>query len=270
MMAVPVFLYHSVSDDPPSWLAPFTVTPSAFRSQLDLIEDSGLSVIPLRRLVAAIHGGPPLPARAAVLTFDDGYADFYWTVAPILSDHGWPATLYLTTGAIHPPGRRSNGSLLPSAPMLNWRQVSTLDSLGIEIGGHSQSHVQMDTVRGQRLDDEITGCKERLENALGHEATAFAYPHGYSSPAVRRKVRQAGWTSGAAVRNRFSSEADDPMRICRLMVRSDTPPGVFEDWTMGRGARVAPASESLRTRAWRSYRRLRTAIGSPAGGPPKC
>ncbi|GAA2148368.1 hypothetical protein GCM10009760_40280 [Kitasatospora kazusensis] len=269
MKAVPVFLYHSVSDNPPSWIAPYTVAPRVFREQLDRIADSGLSVVPLRRLLAAIHGGPPLPERAAVLTFDDGFADFYWTVAPLLSDRGLPATLYVTVGAVHPPGGHPSGSLLPPAPMLNWRQISTLDATGVEIGGHSQTHPQLDTVYGQKCADEISGCKQRLEEALGHEATAFAYPHGYSSPAVLRRVREAGWTSATAVENKFSSAADNPLRICRLMVRSDTSEQTFQNWTRGLGARVAPISESLYTRYWRGYRRLRAAIGSPVGGPPQ-
>ncbi|MFE3107073.1 polysaccharide deacetylase family protein [Kitasatospora indigofera] len=267
MMAVPVFLYHSVSDDPPSWIAPFTVTPRVFREQLDRITDSGLSVVPLRRLVSALHGGPPLPPGSAVLTFDDGFADFYWTVAPVLADLGMPATLYVTVGAVHPPGGQPTGSLLPPARMLNWRQVTMLDAVGIEIGGHSQTHAQLDTVQARQCADEVVGSKRRLEEALGHEVTAFAYPHGYSSPGLRTKVRQAGWTSATAVGNRFSSNADDPMRISRLMVRNDTPPAVFDDWTAGRGAGLAPAPERLATKGWRTYRRLRAALGGPVGGP---
>ncbi|AUG81117.1 hypothetical protein CFP65_6461 [Kitasatospora sp. MMS16-BH015] len=267
MRAVPVFLYHSVSDDPPAWIAPWTVRPAAFRQQLARIVDSGLEVVPLRRLVAAVHGGPALPAKAAVLTFDDGFADFYWTVAPILNDLGLPATLYLTVGAIHPPGGRPTGSLLPPAPMLNWRQVTTLDATGIEIGGHSQTHAQLDVIRGAQVTDEIVTSKHRLEEALGHEVSAFAYPHGYSSPAVRRTVREAGWHSATAVENSFSSADDDPLRISRLMLHHDTPTEVFQHWTEGLGARTAPFNETLYTRYWRTYRRFRAAIGSPVGGP---
>src|SRR5581483_423355 len=98
---VPVLLYHSVAEDPPSWLAPWTVTPRVFTEQLDRIADHGLAVVPLRRLVAAQRGGAPLPSGAAILTFDDGYADFYWTAAPLLFRRELPVTLFVTTGAIH-------------------------------------------------------------------------------------------------------------------------------------------------------------------------
>lgn len=268
MTTVPVFLYHSVADDPPAWLAPYTVAPHTFRAQLDRIRDAGLSVVPLARLVSALHGGPALPDRSAVLTFDDGYADFYWTVAPILSDLGLPATVYLTTGAIHAPGALPGGSLLPPTPMLNWRQVATLDALGLEIGGHSRTHLPLDTAGPRRLRQEITDSKHELEDALGHRANAFAYPHGYSSRTVRREVAMAGWTSATAVADAFSSTADDPLRICRLMVRHATTPARFDDWTHLRAARTGPIRDSAATHAWRAYRRLRARLGSPVGGPP--
>ncbi len=260
MTAVPVLLYHSVSQDPPPWLAPFTVTPRAFTEQLTRIADSGRTVVPLHRLVAALRGGHPLPERPLVLTFDDGYADFYWTAAPALSERELPATLFVTTGAVHPPGGEAEGSLLPDAPMLTWRQITTLDALGVEIGGHSRTHPQLDTLPGRRLCEEIGGCKRELEDILGHPVSAFAYPHGYSSPAVRRKVQKAGWSSACAVANAFSSQADDPLRIARLTVMADTPAERFQDWLDGLGAPLSPFPERLRTRGWRTYRRLRARL----------
>ncbi|WP_457027900.1 polysaccharide deacetylase family protein [Kitasatospora sp. P5_F3] len=269
MTVVPVFLYHSVSDDPPPWIAPFTVTPHVFAEQLDRIADAGRTVVPLHRLVAAIRGGPALPAGSAVLTFDDGFADFYWTVAQLLTERGLPATLYVTTGAVHPPGGEAAGSLLPPAPMLSWRQVVTLDACGVEIGAHTRTHPQLDTLPGRWLASEIVGCRQELEDLLGHPVTSFAYPHGYSSATVRRQVSEAGFSSATAVLNAFSSGNDDPLRIARLMVRADTPPEQFRSWTRGEGAPVAPLPERLRTKGWRFYRRARAAVGSPVGGPPE-
>lgn len=265
---VPVLLYHSVSDDPPEWIAPFAVTPRVFGEQLDRLADAGRLVVPLHRLVTALRGGPPMPDHCAVLTFDDGFADFYWTVAPLLAERDLPATVFVTTGALHTPGHPAEGSLLPPAEMLSWRQLLNLDALGVEIGGHSRTHPQLDTLSRRRLNDEVSGCKGRLEDLLGHSVDSFAYPHGYSSPAVRRCVQEAGWTSACAVADAFSSTADEPLRIARLMVRRDTPRQLFRRWVEGTGAPVSPFPERLRTKGWRAYRRLRSGLGSPVGGPP--
>lgn len=196
MSGIPVFLYHGVSDDSPPWLAPFTVSPRTFVEHLDMIADSGLHVVPLRRLVAALLGGPPLPPRSAVLTFDDGYADFASTVAPLLAARGLPSTLYVTTGALSAADRPSGGGPFPSVATLNWAQVRELDAAGIEIGGHTVTHPQLDTLPRTAVREEVTGCKRRIEDALGHRVESFAYPHGYSSRTVRALVREAGFDLG--------------------------------------------------------------------------
>jgi peptidoglycan/xylan/chitin deacetylase (PgdA/CDA1 family) len=265
MSVVPVFLYHAVSDDSPRWLAPFTVSPRTFVEHLNMIADSGLQVVPLRQLVAALLGGPPLPPRSAVLTFDDGYADFASTVTPLLAARGLPATVYVTTGALRAAGRPSGGGPFPFVEMLSWAQVRELDAVGVEIGGHSMTHPQLDTLPRKSVREEVAGCKRELEDALGHQVVSFAYPHGYSSRAVRGLVREAGWTSAAAIRaaSALSSEKDDPLRFARLMVRADTGGERFALWTSGEGAPVAPFAESLRTRGWRAYRRARAATGRP-------
>lgn len=269
MRPVPVFLYHSVSYDPPSWIAPFTVTPRAFTEQLDLIAGSGLGVIPLSDLVAALRGGRAIQRRVAVLTFDDGFADFYSTVAPELVARGLPATLYVTTGALHDPGRVPEGSLFPPADMLSRRQVAELDGAGVEIGGHTRSHPQLDTLPAARVRSETEGCKRQLEDVVGHAVESFAYPHGYSSPAVRRVLREQGWSSAAAVRQAFSSPGDDPLCFARLMMRADTGRERFLEFTRGDGAPVAPFPEGPRTRAWRAYRRVRRACGRPVEALPR-
>jgi len=265
MSVVPVFLYHAVSHTSPPWLAPYTVSPRTFVEQLDMIADSGLRVVPLRHLVASLRGGPALPARSAVLTFDDGYADFAATVAPLLAARGLPSTLYVTTGALTGAGAPPGGGPFPSVPTLSWAQVRELDAAGVEIGGHTVTHPQLDTLSRASVREEVAGCKRRIEDALGHRVDSFAYPHGYSSRTVRAVVGEAGWTSAAAIRSAsaFSSERDDPLRFGRLMVRADTGRDRFALWTRGEGAPVAPFAEGLRTRGWRAYRRARAMAGRP-------
>jgi peptidoglycan/xylan/chitin deacetylase (PgdA/CDA1 family) len=212
-----------------------------------------------------VHDGPALPARPVVLTFDDGYADFASTVAPLLHSRGLPATVYVTTGALRTDGQPSRRGPFPAVEMLSWAQVGELDAAGFEIGGHSRTHPQLDTLPRQAVREEVSGCKRELEDALGHALDAFAYPHGYSSSRVRALVGESGWTSAAAIRaaSALTSCRDDPLWFARLMVRGDTSRARFGQWTRGEGAPVAPFAEGIRTRGWRAYRRLRASVGRP-------
>lgn len=58
---------------------------------------SWFNVLPLDAAVAHLKSGT-LPARAACITFDDGYADNYDVAMPILQSHGLPATFFIATG----------------------------------------------------------------------------------------------------------------------------------------------------------------------------
>ncbi|MFG3499490.1 polysaccharide deacetylase family protein [Streptomyces sp. NPDC047928] len=257
--AVPVLLYHAVMDDPPDWIAEFTVTPKDFAAQLDAIVAAGRTAVPLSALADHLAGKGGLPPRPVVLTFDDGFADLPGPTAEALAARSLPATAYLTTGAIT-PGRTS---LLPPAPMMGLSQAPLLEQYGIEVGAHTVTHAQLDTLPPRVVRRELREAKLVLEGVLGHEVAHLAYPHGYNSGAVRRAARDAGYASAVAVRHALSSERDEAYRIARLIVRRTHTVADVEDWMAGRGARTAPYRDSPTTVGWRLYRRARAAARGP-------
>ena len=95
-------------------------------------------VLPLDRAVDHLQAGT-LPARAACITFDDGYADNHHIALPILQAHGLSATFFIATGFLD-GGRMWNDTIIETArrsplPLLD------LDSLGLgrhPLGGISQ------------------------------------------------------------------------------------------------------------------------------------
>jgi peptidoglycan/xylan/chitin deacetylase (PgdA/CDA1 family) len=256
MTIVPILLYHSVSADPADWIAPYAVTPQMFAHHVDLIVDSGRTPMTVSELSGTLSGRTALPSKPVVVTFDDGFADFAEASA-ILASHGIPSTLYVTTGALRGRGLRPPQMALPPAPMLEWSQLAELADNRVEIGAHTHTHPQLDTLRTPVVVEEIRRCKHLLEDELGHEIPSFAYPHGFHSARIRRAVEAAGYNSACAVMNALSSESDQVFSLARLTVCATTPPGQIAAWLEGRGTRVAPYPERLRTKAWRTYRRVR-------------
>ncbi|MFD7231388.1 polysaccharide deacetylase family protein [Streptomyces sp. NPDC059881] len=257
---IPVLLYHAVMDDPPDWIAEFTVTPKEFGAQLDAVAASGRTPVRISDLADHLAGrGAPLPPRPVVLTFDDGFADLPGPTAEALASRGLPATAYLTTGAIT-PGLRS---LLPPAPMMTLAQAPLLERSGMEVGAHTVTHPQLDTLGARRLRYELRHAKAVLEDTLGHEVRHLAYPHGYNSRAVRRAAHAAGYESAVAVRHALSSETDEAFRIARLILRRGHTVADIEAWMDGTGARAAPYPDSLPTMGWRLYRRARAFVKGP-------
>jgi peptidoglycan/xylan/chitin deacetylase (PgdA/CDA1 family) len=95
-----ILMYHRINSaacDP--W--GLVVSPANFDDQLAWLKRHR-TVLPLSEF-ARLHRSGALPARAVAITFDDGYACNALAAAPMLADHGLPATFFLTTDAISSP-----------------------------------------------------------------------------------------------------------------------------------------------------------------------
>jgi peptidoglycan/xylan/chitin deacetylase (PgdA/CDA1 family) len=92
-----ILAYHRVAELPsdPQLLA---VTPENFEKHLQIIRQH-FTILSPEQLCKALEGGD-LPARAVVVTFDDGYADNLYAAKPLLERYEVPATIFVTTGYI--------------------------------------------------------------------------------------------------------------------------------------------------------------------------
>jgi peptidoglycan/xylan/chitin deacetylase (PgdA/CDA1 family) len=118
-----------------------------------------------------------------VLTFDDGYRDFYSTAWPILRRHRFTAVSYVVPGFL---GGRN---------YMTPKQVSQLDSSGIEIGSHTVHHADLTEVDPMTLRIELEASKGYLERLLAHPVLDFCYPSGRFNEAVEAAVNAAGYAS---------------------------------------------------------------------------
>jgi peptidoglycan/xylan/chitin deacetylase (PgdA/CDA1 family) len=220
---IPILMYHSIAQSTNPKFKQFAVPPVSFAEQMAYLHQHSYAPINVTQLVRMLsQERSALPERPIVLTFDDGFADFYTKALPVLRQYGFTATLYITTGFIGGTSRWLAREGEATRPMLTWSQVSEISACGIECGGHSHWHPQLDTLPLAEARDEIVRCKKLLEDHLGQKVSSFAYPHGYHSAAVKRLVREAGYTSACAVSYAMSSTSADPLALERLRVGADT------------------------------------------------
>lgn len=126
----------------------------------------------------------PAGARAAVsVTFDDGYPSQVEVAAPLLEARGFRGTFYLIVDKLFQRGKYRD---LPSAGLEQWQAAARR---GHEIGSHSWSHVDLDSLDAGQLQEELGAAQEALE-ALFPSAlvTSLAYPFSRAGPAVRRRA----------------------------------------------------------------------------------
>ncbi len=92
-----ILCYHGISlRDEHEWEGGLYITPGRFRQALQWLRDWDANVLPLQEGLARLRADS-LPPRSVVITFDDGFYDFYRHAWPLLSEFGYPSTLYLTT-----------------------------------------------------------------------------------------------------------------------------------------------------------------------------
>jgi peptidoglycan/xylan/chitin deacetylase (PgdA/CDA1 family) len=202
-----------------------------------------------------------LPDKPVVITFDDGYADFHQNALGVLDDLGFPATVFATTGWLADAGADAAGR--PLDRMLSWSQVREAVEHGVEMGGHSHSHPQLDQLADGPLRDELTRNKESLEDRLGRAVTTMAYPYGYSSARVRREVRAAGYQAACAVANDLAADRHDELALPRLTVRWSTSLERFGRIVEGRGVPLTYLRDRALTKGYAIVRRTRYAARRP-------
>jgi peptidoglycan/xylan/chitin deacetylase (PgdA/CDA1 family) len=94
-----VVMYHYVRDsDATGFPGIRALAPELFERQLDWLQAEH-TLVGLDRLTAALDGGTPLPPDAALLTFDDGFAEHHDVVLPALRRRGLTGTFFLTQDA---------------------------------------------------------------------------------------------------------------------------------------------------------------------------
>jgi len=251
---VPILMYHSIAHSTNARIRPWTVPPAAFAEQMAYLREHSYTPLTVAQLVRMrTCKTTPLPSRPVVITFDDAFADFFTTALPILQQYGLCATLYVPTAYVG----GTSGWLVQegeaATPMLTWEQLREVNASGIECGAHSHSHPQLDTLAPTAVYEEITRSKALLEDHLGREVSSFAYPYGYSTPAIRRMVQEAGFRSACSVTATLSGREDDLFDLPRLRVDPDLTLAEF-------AVLLTDVSAHQKTALQRAYRRLRSIV----------
>ena len=220
---IPILMYHSISQSANPKFKQFSVSPTLFAGHMAYLCQHGYTTLTVTQFIQMrVQGKDRLPERPVILTFDDGFADFFTEALPVLKYYGFVATLYIATAFINGTSRWMQHEGESTHSMLTWDQLLEINKCGIEIGAHSHSHHQLDILPLSLARDEIVRCKRLLEDKLSQEVLSFAYQHGYHSAAIQRLVREAGYTSACAVKYEMSTETTDAFALARLKVSADT------------------------------------------------
>ncbi len=128
---------------------------------------------------------------------------------------------------------KCGGSDLPPNPdfrLMMMNQIKTLsESTEFEIGLHTDTHPILSTQTRDEQSAEISGCKNRLDNAGINHIDMFAYPNGRNRDFNENSVellKENGIKAAFTTEDGFFNPGDDLFRIKRIPVGADM--GRFE------------------------------------------
>src|SRR5438874_2136640 len=92
MSRLPILMYHSIDSSG----SVISISKKKLSEHLQILRKNAIEVISLRDALQLL--GKNLPAeKKAVLTFDDGFENFYTDAFPLLAESQIPATVFLVT-----------------------------------------------------------------------------------------------------------------------------------------------------------------------------
>jgi poly-beta-1,6-N-acetyl-D-glucosamine N-deacetylase len=135
-----VLAYHDVVDDVGS-LTYDAITVRNLAMHFDWLRQQGYRVVSVDDLLAAQRGERPLPPKAVLLTFDDGYRSFYTRVFPLLTAFNYPAVFSVVGSFLDAPPRgqiRYGSGLVAREDFVSWAQLREMQRSGlVEVGSHT-------------------------------------------------------------------------------------------------------------------------------------
>ncbi|KWA43064.1 poly-beta-1,6-N-acetyl-D-glucosamine N-deacetylase PgaB [Burkholderia multivorans] len=239
---------------------PFAVDTGTLTAIFSWLETNNYHPITVKQIEASRHGGKPLPPRAVLLTFDDGYRSHYTKVLPLLERFRYPAVMGIVTSWIDAPPdvpiKISDKVSVPRDYFMSWDDVRKLGSSDlIELACHTHnlhhgaianpqgnelpattSHLYLPDEKRYETDEEfharvrndLQTCIRQVRERTGITIRSMVWPYG----AENQPVRDISTSLGMDIQ--FSLDAgpntpDVPLdRLRRILMMYDVDIGGFE------------------------------------------
>jgi len=221
-----ILSYHDIADPGTAHAPGQAVSPTAFVRQLDWLRNNGYRFVGVDDILADRSGVRPLPDKAVLLTFDDGYRSMYTQAFPVLKLFKAPAVLGLVGRWMEPAGGMVayDGHPIPRGELLSWEEVRAMTASGlVEVASHSyglhegipgnpQGNLQpaaptrawLPAVRryeteaeyGRRVLADLKRNVVLLQQKAGRAPRVMVWPYGRHNARLRELAKQVGLTVG--------------------------------------------------------------------------
>ncbi|MCP4370264.1 MAG: polysaccharide deacetylase family protein [Deltaproteobacteria bacterium] len=234
-------MYHSISNESENGVHPYykvNTSPEVFTMHMKSLYENNYKVISLSDAVNLLRNEPldntdnqsnhwngkhipSGPINYVVITFDDGFHDFYTHAFPVLQKYSFTATVFLPTGLIE-----NRGAGLNEKKHLSWDAVRDLSNNNIDFGSHTVTHPQLKSIKKEEVEYEIRHSRETIEDKLGEVIDSFSYPFAFPEEDkefmdfLKGTLYKCDYRYGVSTRIGTASKKDDMYFLKRIPVNS--------------------------------------------------
>jgi poly-beta-1,6-N-acetyl-D-glucosamine N-deacetylase len=250
-----ILSYHEIADPADALNKDYAVRPTMFVRQMDWLRNNGYHFVTIDDLLADEAGRRPLPDKAVLITFDDGYRSMFDHAWPILK--AWRIPAVVAVVGIWEDDRTTvnfDGKIIPREKLMSWKELRELSDSGlVEIGSHSfdlhrgiqgnpqgseqpaaTTRLWLGTGKGyesevayrQRVESDMAKSSSDIKAHIGRAPRIIAWPYGRYNDIAREAATRRGMTIGLTLDD-GANMADTPLwGLRRILV--DSSMGLWE------------------------------------------
>lgn len=191
---------------------PSIINAEVFDDQMNALHENNFNVISMEQYVDYMEGRIDLPEKSVLITFDDGYSDFYEIAYPILQQYQFPATNFIVVKSSDEP----NPDHLPH---MTWDEMREMKANGMSFYSHTyDSHKMLNKAENKspmlanhmegetseqymaRVREDLVTAHELLVKELGEQDNILAFPYGAFSDELLEVMEEIGINHAFTIR----------------------------------------------------------------------
>lgn len=194
-----------------------------FEKQLDFLCENEYHTVTPAQIEAFFYEHTPLPDKAVLITFDDGYLSNAAVAYPLLKQRKMCATVFLVTGHLGENGQTFSPALVQMTDEDTIKKTTDVFTYACHTEDlhkiHGGTAALCEATADERAADLQTSLAF-LKTIHGASQTVFAYPYGAYNDKVKESLRQAGFRLAFRASEGVVTADSDPFALPRFPVDS--------------------------------------------------
>lgn len=241
-------------------LDPYAIDTGTLTSIFSWLDSNHYHPVTFAAVVASRRGGKPLPPRAVLLTFDDGFKSHHDKVLPLLKQFNYPGVMGIVTSWVDTPAdtgiRLSDTVVVPRDTFMSWDEVRQVAASGlVELACHThdlhhgaianpqgnelpaatshlylkdQQRYETDAEFESRVRGDLSKCMRQVKEQTGFPIRSMVWPYGAQNLTVRTVSSTLGMPTQFTLES-GPNTADIPLdRLRRILATYDLDVGGLE------------------------------------------